>query len=322
MRRGIHLSVPVGCLSFSRWPALFCARKTANFLDSCPVAAGSNDYSVGRIARARPGASLPRCHLTHPIAERVRHTHDDRAGEDPRHVAASSSGAKHSLRASRNRHRAAVSCQNSNPLWLRFDVGPRVKGDEDVHQPIPIPMPRTRGGRKRGDARHGRSSSSARADRQEPSSTENTMRSPRGRRCKGTTGRPKKDEIANQYHSCEDAVRERAHPSLRPRDLGVLSPLQHVSRGMRSGRMNQDDRQTGSPQRSARWCENGVGSVEVCTSGVWQLHIGGLTLRLAPCAVSGLIDLLSRAVAEHSARGFDVACEPALPLNRQERGRA
>jgi hypothetical protein len=86
--------------------------------------------------------------------------------------------------------------------------------------------------------------------------------------------------------------------------------------------MNQDDRQTGSPQRPARWCENGVGSVEVCTSGVWQLHIGGLTLRLAPCAVSGLIDLLSRAVAEHSARGFDVACEPALPLNRQERGRA
>ena len=71
-----------------------------------------------------------------------------------------------------------------------------------------------------------------------------------------------------------------------------------------------------------RLAENGVGSVEVCGCGMWQLHIGVLTLRLAPCAVSELLGLLGQAVAEHSARRFGIAPEPGLPLHRPQRGEA
>jgi hypothetical protein len=35
---------------------------------------------------------------------------------------------------------------------------------------------------------------------------------------------------------------------------------------------------------------------------MWQLHIGAMTLRFAPAAVSELLALLGQAVAEHSAR--------------------
>jgi hypothetical protein len=71
-----------------------------------------------------------------------------------------------------------------------------------------------------------------------------------------------------------------------------------------------------------RLSENGVGAVEVCRCGMWQLHIGALTLRLAPCAVSELLGLLGQAVAEHSARRFGTASEPSLALLRRERGEA
>ncbi|HTV21570.1 MAG TPA: hypothetical protein VMG12_22935 [Polyangiaceae bacterium] len=51
-----------------------------------------------------------------------------------------------------------------------------------------------------------------------------------------------------------------------------------------------------------RLAETDIGSVDVCDCGMWQLHIGALTLRFAPAAVSELLGLLGQAVAEHSAR--------------------
>ncbi len=51
-----------------------------------------------------------------------------------------------------------------------------------------------------------------------------------------------------------------------------------------------------------RLAEADIGSVEVCDCGMWQLHIGAVTVRFAPAAVSELLGLLGQAVAEHSAR--------------------
>lgn len=51
-----------------------------------------------------------------------------------------------------------------------------------------------------------------------------------------------------------------------------------------------------------RLAEAEIGSVDVCSCGMWQLHIGAITLRFAPAAVSELLGLLGQAVAEHSAR--------------------
>lgn len=51
-----------------------------------------------------------------------------------------------------------------------------------------------------------------------------------------------------------------------------------------------------------RLAETDIGSVDVCDCGMWQLHIGAITLRFAPQAVSELLSLLGQAVAEHSAR--------------------
>ena len=51
-----------------------------------------------------------------------------------------------------------------------------------------------------------------------------------------------------------------------------------------------------------RLAETDIGSVDVCDCGMWQLHIGAITLRFAPAAVSELLGLLGQAVAEHSAR--------------------
>jgi hypothetical protein len=54
-----------------------------------------------------------------------------------------------------------------------------------------------------------------------------------------------------------------------------------------------------------------------------QLHIGALTLRLAPCALSELLSTLGQAVAAHSARRFaeDVPASAFLLLATQ-RGKA
>jgi hypothetical protein len=51
-----------------------------------------------------------------------------------------------------------------------------------------------------------------------------------------------------------------------------------------------------------RLAEADIGSVDVCACGMWQLHVGAITLRFAPAAVSELLSLLGQAVAEHSAQ--------------------
>lgn len=51
-----------------------------------------------------------------------------------------------------------------------------------------------------------------------------------------------------------------------------------------------------------RVAQNSVGAVDVCECGMWQLHLGAVTLRLAPCGLSELIALLGSAVAERAAR--------------------
>lgn len=63
-----------------------------------------------------------------------------------------------------------------------------------------------------------------------------------------------------------------------------------------------------------RLAENGVGAVEVCRCGNWQIHIGALTLRLAPCAISELLGLLGEAVAEHATRSCETGIGEGVPF--------
>lgn len=63
-----------------------------------------------------------------------------------------------------------------------------------------------------------------------------------------------------------------------------------------------------------RLAETDIGSVDVCACGMWQLHIGAITMRFAPAAVSDLLGLLGQAVAEHSA-GRLADAERALQMS-------
>ena len=66
----------------------------------------------------------------------------------------------------------------------------------------------------------------------------------------------------------------------------------------------QDDSRHPSESRDCprtRLAQTDIGSVDVCDCGMWQLHIGAITLRFAPAAVSELLALLGQAVAEHAA---------------------
>lgn len=53
--------------------------------------------------------------------------------------------------------------------------------------------------------------------------------------------------------------------------------------------------------RQKRLAESSVAAVDVCDCGVMQLHVGAVTLRIAPCALDELRNTLERAVAEHAA---------------------
>src|SRR5262249_39707868 len=50
-----------------------------------------------------------------------------------------------------------------------------------------------------------------------------------------------------------------------------------------------------------RLAENALGSVDICSCGTWQLHVGAVTLRFASPEMSELLSLLGNAIAEHSA---------------------
>ena len=51
-----------------------------------------------------------------------------------------------------------------------------------------------------------------------------------------------------------------------------------------------------------RLAENGIGCVEVCACGGFRVHLGALTLRFAPEAISELVALLGQALAAASMR--------------------
>jgi hypothetical protein len=75
--------------------------------------------------------------------------------------------------------------------------------------------------------------------------------------------------------------------------------------------MNDDDARRHPPDSSdcqrMRVAQNSVGAVDVCDCGMWQLHLGAVTLRLAPCGLSELIALLGSAVAERAAHRSNAA---------------
>ncbi len=50
-----------------------------------------------------------------------------------------------------------------------------------------------------------------------------------------------------------------------------------------------------------RLAESSVAAVDVCDCGVMQLHVGAVTLRLAPSALGELLSTLEQAVAERAA---------------------
>jgi hypothetical protein len=53
--------------------------------------------------------------------------------------------------------------------------------------------------------------------------------------------------------------------------------------------------------RQTRLAESSVAAVDVCDCGVMQVHVGAVTLRLAPCALDELLSTLERAVSERAA---------------------
>lgn len=58
--------------------------------------------------------------------------------------------------------------------------------------------------------------------------------------------------------------------------------------------------QPGCPR--TRLAEGALAAVDTCECGMLQLHIGALTLRMAPCALSELVGTLTEAVEAHAAR--------------------
>ncbi|MDD9934674.1 MAG: hypothetical protein OXT09_13780 [Myxococcales bacterium] len=73
-----------------------------------------------------------------------------------------------------------------------------------------------------------------------------------------------------------------------------------------------------------RLAESAVAAVDICECGMMQIHIGALTLRMTPGAVSELLGTLGHAVAERAARGAVVgpAAGTRVALLARERGQA
>ena len=70
-----------------------------------------------------------------------------------------------------------------------------------------------------------------------------------------------------------------------------------------------------------RLAQSAVAAVDVCTCGTMQLHIGALSVRMSPEALSQLLGTLGRAVAVHAAGRLE---HPALAVGTtpRERGQA
>ena len=72
-----------------------------------------------------------------------------------------------------------------------------------------------------------------------------------------------------------------------------------------------------------RLAQGSVAAVDVCGCGMMQLHIGALTLRMAPCAVSDLLSTLGRAVTVYAAQeAADNEAGHEVTVLTSERGQA
>jgi hypothetical protein len=72
-----------------------------------------------------------------------------------------------------------------------------------------------------------------------------------------------------------------------------------------------------------RLAQGALAAVDACRCGMLQVHLGALTLRMAPCALSELAETLNQAVGAHAKR-FSQPESGRLPLGlvRHERGEA
>lgn len=72
-----------------------------------------------------------------------------------------------------------------------------------------------------------------------------------------------------------------------------------------------------------RLAETPLGAVDACDCGMMQLHVGALTLRLTPEAVSELGTLLSEALVAHASMKADTPqTSGVLGVGVVERGQA
>lgn len=75
--------------------------------------------------------------------------------------------------------------------------------------------------------------------------------------------------------------------------------------------------------RQTRLAESSVAAVDVCECGVMQLHLGAVTLRLAPSALTELHSTLEQALAERAALEQRMHALDAMPTARRPgRGQA
>ncbi len=73
----------------------------------------------------------------------------------------------------------------------------------------------------------------------------------------------------------------------------------------------------------SRLAKSSVAAVDICDCGMMQLHVGALTLRLAPCALSELLATLGEAVTELAAReAREANACAAVPIVSSKRGEA
>jgi hypothetical protein len=75
--------------------------------------------------------------------------------------------------------------------------------------------------------------------------------------------------------------------------------------------------------RRTRLAQGSLAAVDACLCGMLQVHLGALTLRMAPCALAELAHTLNQAVAAHARRFSGPGeAQSALGLSRRERGEA
>jgi len=84
-----------------------------------------------------------------------------------------------------------------------------------------------------------------------------------------------------------------------------------------------DEHATRERCRRTRLAESSVAAVDVCDCGVTHLHLGAVTLRLAPCALEELLSTLEQAVAERGTLQERKHISNAVPATgKRGRGQA